>query len=56
MSSPPPPTKENPFSGSACGRIFLLFSKVVAVGLLTAALMAGLEMVLSLPVFSKAVD
>jgi len=33
----------------------LLFSKVVAVGLLTAATVIGREMVLSPPVFSKAV-
>jgi hypothetical protein len=34
----------------------LLFSKVVVGGLLTAAFVLGPEMVLSPPVFSKAVD
>jgi len=34
----------------------LLFSKVVEGGLLTAASVGGLEIVLSPPVFSKAVD
>ena len=52
----PPPTNENPFSVLGHRRIFLLFSKVVATGLLTANSMVGPEMVLSTPVFSKAVD
>jgi hypothetical protein len=52
----PPPTNENPFSVFGRGLIFLLFSKVIADGLLTAALALGQEMVLSPPVFSKAVD
>ena len=54
--SPPPPTKENPFSVLGHRRIFLLFSKVVATGLLTARVALKPEMVLSHPVFSKAVD
>jgi hypothetical protein len=53
---PPPPTKENPFSDFCRRRIFLLFSKVVADGLLSAALALGLKTVLSSPVFSNAVD
>jgi hypothetical protein len=52
----PPPTKENLFSVFGRRRIFLLFSKVVATGLLTATSVLGPEMVLSTPVFSKAVD
>ncbi len=35
---PPPPTPENPFSVWGHQRIFLLFSKVVADGLLSATL------------------
>ena len=37
-SFPPPQTPENPFSVLGRGRIFLLFSKVIAVGLLSAGL------------------
>jgi hypothetical protein len=52
----PPLTNENPFSVFGRRWIFLLFSKVVATGLLTAGLALKPEMVLSPPVFSKAVD
>jgi len=54
-SFPPPLAPENPFSVFGRGRIFLLFSKVVALGLLTATSMMGPNLVLSTPVFSKAV-
>jgi len=53
---PPPPTNENLFSVLGRRRIFLLFSKVIADGLLTAALALGPKLVLSTLVFSKAVD
>jgi len=56
MSCPPPLAFENPFSVFVRGRIFLLFSKVIADGLLSAGLVFGPEMVLSPPIFSKAVD
>jgi len=56
VAFPPPFAIENPFSVFCCHRIFLLFSKVVATGLLTATLAHGPEMVLSPPFFSKAVD
>ncbi len=52
----PPPTNENPFSVLGRCRIFLLFSKVIADGLLTAAWVTGPETVLPTPEFSKAVD
>jgi hypothetical protein len=52
----PPLPPENPFSVLGCGRIFLLFSKVIAVGLLSAGLVVYPKMVLSTPNFSKAVD
>jgi hypothetical protein len=52
----PPPTNENPFSVLGRRWIFLLFSKVIADGLLTATLVLGSKTVLSPPVFSKAVD
>ena len=44
--SPPPLIPENPFSVLGCGRIFLLFSKVIAVGLLSAVPAVDPEMVL----------
>jgi hypothetical protein len=43
---PPPLPPENPFSVLGCGRIFLLFSKVIAVGLLSAVPAVDPEMVL----------
>ena len=46
VAFPPPLIPENPFSVLGCGRIFLLFSKVIAVGLLSAALVVEPEMVL----------
>lgn len=49
---PPPLANENPFPVWGRRRIFLLFSKVVALGLLTAASMAGLKMVLPPPRYS----
>jgi len=52
----PPQTKENPFSVLGRSQIFLLFLKVVATGLLTAATAIRPKMVLSPPTFSKAVD
>jgi len=55
-SFPPPLAPENPFSVFGRGRIFLLFSKVVALGLLTAGLVVNPKMVLSTPNSSKAVD
>jgi hypothetical protein len=44
---PPPLTPEKPFSVLGLRRIFLLFSKVVADGLLSAALVFDPKMVLS---------
>ena len=51
----PPLTPENPFSVCSRSQIFLLFSKVIAYGLLSAFLAVWVEMVLYPPIFSKAV-
>jgi len=54
-SFPPPLSSENPFSLLGRRRILLLFSKVIADGLLSTGRAVDPEMVLSPPTFSKAV-
>lgn len=53
---PPPLALEKPFSPSGCGRIFLLFSRVMLGGLFTNLGGRKLKSALSLPIFSEPVD